>query len=311
MSKWLSQCGFLIMLGCSYAHAESLLRLTCADEDAGAVVSIDGKVIGNCPITSFIPDGKYQVRVSKPLSGGREQFFEKMVTLSDGQVESINVELSAPQLTAEALQAQSRSHAITTLDSARMGNRHAMNAMAILYENGDGVERSLSEAKLWRNKASAVLLEEQESEFSEILKMAEAGSISAMEYVANAYETGTGVSKNSAQANTWRQAAATKIQNDQIKAAAKIKQAELDSASFLSNTELITSGMTSPGEFISGLTFLPVSLISDLIASPTVTTKQAEIRSAAIMRPSSWAKPDSMIAKAARQRDAEGLVAKR
>lgn len=280
------QCGYLTILVSSLAQADSLLRVTCPDEDADAVVSIDANAIGNCPILSYMPAGTYQVRVSKTLSADREQFFEKQVTLIEGQPQSIDVELSAPQLTVAGALALARARAARTLTSAENGDLDAMNAMARLYDTGEGVDKDSGKAAHWRTKAVRDEFNALEVQFNKDLRLAQSGDMDAMYKVANLYEAGTGVLRDNAQASAWRQ-----------KAAAKGREERLEREGFFNDIKHYN--FSDPGMFSSSTTFIPISLVIGVVESPSVTTRQVQIRTEAVMRPSAWGKPDSMIARAA------------
>lgn len=290
MKGVLKSCGCLVMLLGSMAQADSLLRVTCAEEDTDAVVSIDSDAIGNCPTLTSMPPGTYKVRVSKTLSGDREQIFEKQVTLVEGRPQSIDAELSAPQLTASGALAKLRAHAAQVMASAQNGDVAAMNTLASLYDTGEGVEKDSAKAAQWRSKAVKTQFNAQQADFLNTLQQAQSGDASAMYTVANLYDAGTGVVKDTSQAAIWRQ-----------KAAAKGRDERLENAGFF--TEVRRYNFSDPGMFSCSTVFVPISLLIGVTESPSVTSKQIKIRSEAVMRPSAWGKPDSMIARAALLRE--------
>lgn len=279
-------CGYLAMLLGSMAQADSLLRVMCADEDTDAVVSIDSDAIGNCPTLTAMPPGTYKVRVSKTLSGDREQFFEKQVTLIEGRPQSIDVELSAPQLTASGALAKSRAHAEKIMAKANNGDLEAMNSLASLYDTGEGVDKDPAKAAQWRSRVVKEQFNAQQAEFLKKLQLAQSGDVGAMYTVANLYDSGTGVVKDSGQAAIWRQ-----------KAAVKNRDERLENAGFFS--EARSYNFSDPGMFSCSTIFVPISILKGVTESPSVTSQQIKIRSEAVMRPSAWGKPDSMIARAA------------
>ncbi len=294
--------GMLMLLSSSFAQAESLLRLACDDEDAGAVATLNGRAVGTCPADIFIPEGSYQVRVVKTLSADREQVFETQITLIEGQPKSVSVVLSEPRLTAEAIQLQLHNDAMRTLALANSGDIYAMTDMSQLYLYGKGVEQSSANAAFWAQKAEDQAAAQYKQKFELALRNAQAGDIASMTVVAELYRQGVGVDEDSVQAAYWRQKADTLSRENLLNIHPFFNQTKMTASQIESNVNF----QTSPVESLfwlgfSGATTLPINIISDVISSPSVTTAREEIKNAAVMRPSSWAKPDSMIAKFAQQ----------
>lgn len=284
-------------LSSPFTQAESLLRLTCDDEDAGAVATLNGREVGTCPADIFIPEGSYQVRVVKTLSGNREQVFETQIILIEGQPKSVSVDLSEPQLTAEAAQLQARDKAMRTLTLAQSGDVEAMTTMSKLYYYGEGVERSPANAKIWGEKA---IDQRKKQEFELQLRNAMAGNKDSMLTVAALYDQGEGVEKDPVQAISWRQ-----------RSHALEVEEQLNNHRFFDMTR---RGAENPNnQNFSGVTLFttvaPTMIFLDVITSPTVTTEREAIKNSAVLRPSAWAKPDSMIAKVAQL--SESLVAQK
>ncbi len=289
-------CGIVMALSSPFTQAESLLRLTCDDEDAGAVATLNGREVGTCPADIFIPEGSYQVRVVKTLSGNREQVFETQITLIEGQPKSVSVDLSDPQLTAEAAQLQARDKAMRTLTLAQSGDVEAMTTMSKLYYYGEGVERSPANAKIWGEKA---IDQRKKQEFELQLRNAMAGNKDSMLTVAALYDQGEGVEKDPVQAISWRQ-----------RSHALEVEEQLNNHQFFSTTKAAAASTDGTITAATGFTTLaPLMILSDVIASPTVTTEREAIKNSAVLRPSAWAKPDSMIAKVAQL--SESLVAQK
>jgi hypothetical protein len=88
------------------------------------------------------------------------------------------------------------------------------------------------------------------------------------------------------------------------------KEKKLDKVSFFMATKEGLHPKNVPDNYIFGVsgyytiwytTALPVSLLVDIISAPTKTSEIVKIETEAALHPSTWAKPDSMIARASRQ----------
>lgn len=276
------------ILASPFAHADSLLRVTCVDEDNGAAVLIDNNAVGTCPVITAMPAGTYQVRVVKSVGDDQEQVFEQQVVLVDGRPQSVDAELSAPRLTAAAVKAKARAGAAQTLEAAQNGDVDAMLALVRLYETGEGVDKSPVKAEQWRARALETKAKAQQNAFYTSLQQANNGNVGAMYSVAAAYESGEGVTQDRAQAAAWRQRAKNTALNERLEANGffnDVKHYNFD----------------DPGMLTSSTTFVPTSLFIGVVESPSVTSRQMQIRSEAVMRPASFGNPDSMIARAAQR----------
>ena len=291
MNHLIKQFACMAMLAAPFAQADSLLRVTCIDEESDAVVSIDNTPVGNCPVITAMPPGTYTVRVVKTVGADKEQVFEKQVILVDGRPQSIDAELSAPKLTANATKAIAQAKTAQMLASAENGDVDAMQAVARLYDTGDGVDKDPARAEAWRSRAVQTRAKAAQDEFFTQLQGANNGNVPQMYLVANAYERGEGVAQDRNQAAAWRQ-----------RAKDVDLQRNLDANGFF--TEVKRYNFSDPGMFSSSATFVPMSILSGVIESPSVTSKQMRIRSEAAMRPGTFGNPDSMIARAMKRQEA-------
>ncbi|MDR0279268.1 MAG: PEGA domain-containing protein [Paucimonas sp.] len=296
MNHTFKQFAVLAMLATPFAHADSLLRVTCADDDSDAVVTIDNNAVGSCPVITAMPAGTYQVRVVKTVGADQEQVFEKEVVLVEGRPQSIDAELSAPRLTAEAVSANARAEAAKTLERAQNGDVDAMLALAALYEQGSGVDKAPAKAAYWRTMATQAKAKAAQDQFLTLMQGAKNGNEASMYAVANAYDSGDGVPQDHGKAAAWRQMAKQKSLDQRLEANGFFN-------------DLKHYNFSDPGMFTSSTTFVPISLMIGVIESPSVTSRQMSIRSEAAMRPASYGNPDSMIARAA-QRQETVLAAK-
>lgn len=291
MKHHIKQFACLAMLAAPLAHADSLLRVTCVDDESDAVVTVDNTPVGNCPVITAMPPGTYTVRVVKAVGADKEQVFEKQVILVDGRPQSIDAELSEPKLTVNAVKAIAQAKTAQTLASAENGDVDAMHAAARLYDSGDGVDKDPARAEYWRGRAIYTRTKALQDQFLTTLQQANNGDTGAMYSVAGAYDSGEGVAQDRNQAAAWRQ-----------RAKAVDTQRNLDANGFF--TEVKTYNYDDPGMFTSSTTFVPMCILSGIIESPSVTSKQMRIRSAAAMRPGAFANPDSMIARAMKRQEA-------
>lgn len=92
---------FLLLLLSSTTFADdALLRIRCADEAADAMVYVNGKAKGECPLDMSLPPGNYKLRVVKKIDATHDGVFEKDLLLSDGVAKAVDVALTS-QLSAE------------------------------------------------------------------------------------------------------------------------------------------------------------------------------------------------------------------
>jgi len=140
-----------------------------------------------------------------------------------------------------------------------------------------------------------------------------------MENIAERYEAGQGVSKDGSQAQVWHERAdAAKREKKAEEAAAKHEKSAREKAQdkkerisdikFSEYTSKLVDGADKSfihgnpiSITITGFPLMVLGLATDAIAAPTKSTEIQSIRNEAALRPSTWGRPDSMIAQAARQ----------
>lgn len=96
-----------LILGALAAHSganaqDSTLRVACTGNDAGAEVTIDGQLKGECPLEVRVRAGTTKLRLVKKVDALHEQVFEQDIRLGDGVVKQVDAVLSAPRLIAGA-----------------------------------------------------------------------------------------------------------------------------------------------------------------------------------------------------------------
>lgn len=310
MEKNFLVSGFILLIAALPAFADSIVRVQCEEDDFGTEIYINGKFVGECPVDAPVKAGTVQLRARKIVEDDHEKLFEKKLRVVDGAAQRVEVILTAPQLTAEGKHKKEVAEASAQLRDAERGDIVAMEKIAEYLDRGMGVEKNPSEAKVWRSKAEAAIAQEQ-------LRAANAGDINAMENMAARYDAGQGVSKDPSQAQVWRETAEaakreTLAQEQAVKRKklaqeqARINQKRIDQISFFEGTEFALNPKNdNPVASTLGLLLCPAMLAGDLISAPFKTTQINNIKSEAALRPSTWGKPDSMIARAYLQHKAD------
>jgi TPR repeat protein len=319
MRNVIHACGLALMVVGTSASADSFLRIKCYDNDIGANVYINNKLVGACPVDAPSPAGMVQLRAHKMVDNDYEQVFENQVKVIDGVPQKIEITLSAPQITAEARHRNEVAEAKKQLNAAQVGDIAAMEKVAKYYDAGIGVEKDSGKAKYWHDKATASLVaarNKAETEAAQVqLRGAEAGNVADMEGMASRYGTGTGVVKDSVMAQNWHAKAEAEKQKNIAMEKERRRQAEIDKISFVEFTADIAfdkpaggnggnqrmSEVFGPAYYTSYPTSLVDGTIFDLTSAPTKSTRLYELKTEATIHPSAWGKPESMIARASRQ----------
>lgn len=309
------------------ANGIPVVRIICEEEDIGTKIYINEEYTGDCPIDVPVSPGIIKVRAHKIVDTEYEQIFETEVPLYRGG-KRVEIMLSKPRLTADAqharqlkAQQQAEQAAQADLYAAQTGDIKAMKAVAQRYAQGKGLPQDAGQARIWRQKAEIAIAEAQ---FTTMLRSARTGDISAMQAVAQCYEAGHGVSRDTSEASRWNQKAATakqEIRNQEIakkeREVEAYKRAEaeriseekrkaLDEFTFFKNVKANnkTKGMA---EHFSSTTFLPLAIVSDITSLPARSSELRKIKNRYAALPSKWAKPDSMLAKVYRRQKASNL----
>jgi len=100
---------FLTFIASAKAHAaDSMLSVTCKDEDMGAEVFINNKFKGKCPLYLTVPAGKLKLKVQKKVDAFSARVFEQEIRVGKRVNKTIKVLLGAAQLNAKGKQLQAR-----------------------------------------------------------------------------------------------------------------------------------------------------------------------------------------------------------
>jgi hypothetical protein len=295
-----------LVLTSAPAFADSLVRVQCEDEDAGAEVYLNDKFVGECPVDAPVREGTVLLRARKAVGGDHEKVFEKKLRVVDGVSQRVEIALSPPKLTAEAVRRNKAAETAAQLRSAQDGNIAAMKEMARRYTEGVGVAKNPTEAAAWSKKAEATAAHRE-------LALAQLGDIEAMRSIAGRYESGVGIEKSHAEAESWRNKLATAEREKRAEEIARAdqekareKQSKIDSISFFKMTKMsfdLDQGIKEKGIlYLTAAPFITVlGVIFDLFSAPSVSTEIGQLKDAAALHPSTWGNPDSLIAKASRQ----------
>lgn len=330
---------FMVLTMSFSAHAGSVVRIVCEDEDLGSEVFINDRFAGECPVDAQVAAGTAVIRARKRVSQEYEKVFEKRMRIGEGTAQRVELVMSEPRMTAEAKAGKETAAAAAILKQAEAGDVAAMGKAAELYDNGRGVAKDPVAASMWRFKAEKAGMRAE-------LSAAEAGDVKAMNGMADRYEQGVGVDKDPVLAGAWRQRAVLKQKQDEearrqaqaraveakrqaaaraeaeereraAREAAESNRRKLEEFSFFRTTkdffkgvnEKVIQNKTAPGDppLASNLTTLTLGgpgatvlvLFSDTVGAPSATTELIKLKREAALRAAAWAKPDSMIAKAA------------
>lgn len=315
------QVGGLVLLFVSVtAQCDSMIRFKCDGKDVGAELFADGQPIGTCPADVLVPKvGAVMLSARKMVNADYEQVFAKQIILEDGVAQRILVTLSEARMTAEAVRLKRIAETAGQLRRAEAGELAAMDVIAERYTAGDGIEKSTIKAGEWRKKAES-------ARYAKELASAEAGDIVAMKNMISRYQ-------DAAKAQYWKdkleeanrvaqlaaQEAERKLeitrQAFEIQQKAASKQVKINSISY---AEFIGKGANGAGcknEEVSCIVttagpMMTTGTIADLFSLPTKSYQIQQIRKEAVVRPSTWAKPNSMIARASRQQDILPVLAR-
>jgi formylglycine-generating enzyme required for sulfatase activity len=75
------------------AHADSVLRITCEEQDLGAEITVNGEFKGECPLDLKVKPGELKIQVKKPINEDWEKGFSKDMRIGDGVVQKIEAKL--------------------------------------------------------------------------------------------------------------------------------------------------------------------------------------------------------------------------
>ncbi len=191
-----------------FAQTSAALRIACDGENAGATVTINDVVKGDCPLDVSVPPGNIRLRVSKNVNGNQERVFEQEFRMTAGTGKRIDVELGKPQTSLaaqkgveDAVEAQFRPkeeeqlRALPALiKKAEGGDSAAMLRVGQVYEWGLAGNVDFKQAAKWYERAA---------------RAENPAGMSAYATYLSSYRSMGGVSRNPSEAIAmWEKAAA-------------------------------------------------------------------------------------------------------
>lgn len=204
--------GLAAIVFATAANAETWLRIKCEDEDAGAVVFVNDKEVGPCPVDAPTPAGKVVIRARLPVGSEQEKLFFTEINVIEGIPKRIDIVMSPPQLSAEAVRKRQAAEAQRDLLAAEAGDIRAMDRVAKHYTTGYGVEKDAAKAQEWRDKAEVIATKSFQ-------RLADSGNTEAMKAMAERYEHGFGAPRDPAKAQEWRDKREVAITQSWLRAA--------------------------------------------------------------------------------------------
>jgi len=312
MEKLFLVCGLLVLITSLPVYGESLLRIQCEDEDAGTEVYLNDKFVGECPVDAPVGEGSVQLRARKRVDADHEKLFEKKLLVVDGVSQRVELVMSASKLTAEGKAREQTTAAAALLKAAEGGDTGAMKKIAQRYDAGNGIIKDPAKARFWRNKAEVTSAQGE-------LDAAISGNPQSMRAVAARYDAGLGVDRDPVQAREWlAKAETTEREQDALgkaQASAQAKQQKLDKVDFGEYTGKMVSkngvdNNDSTAVMFTGVPSMLMGMATDAVSAPTKSVEISAIKCQAALRPSTWGKPDSMVAKASHQqyKDLDGAA---
>lgn len=257
---------FLIVLSSSAFAANSLIRVDCMEDSAGAEVSLNGQYQFTCSdyqkkLIALKP-GDYTLKAVKKLSKTYQQVFTQKLSLVSGTPDRVKVVLPAKTPTA-----------------------YGKVALKQKQEKAKAAAKAAAEAEAKRQQELAVAKD---------IADAKAGETDAMKRLAERYKTGNGVPEDADKSRQW--------QNRSTIATLKRKKQSSSLLPLVSSAfQQGSNGNSNPSDMTVLTMASPVFLLSDLISMPSVTSRRSEIQGRIDeleTHASRWANPHSMVARA-------------
>ena len=124
----------------------AVLRVACDGPSANEEVTVNGVFKGDCPLDIPVPAGTIKLRVLKKAGAGRESVFEQEFRMAADTAKRVDVELGAPQLTAEGQKLEDERLAREKAEAERLAaerQRAAAAAMARAAEATDVIANAM------------------------------------------------------------------------------------------------------------------------------------------------------------------------
>lgn len=116
----------------SEKESNSILRISCDGEDAGAEVHLNGKFRGECPVDITITEGSYKLKVFKAIDEEHERVFEQELRIGEGNIKKVEALLNT-RLSAVGEQRKNERDAAERVQAIELENKRLAEA-AVLAE---------------------------------------------------------------------------------------------------------------------------------------------------------------------------------
>jgi TPR repeat protein len=261
-----------------------------ASAQASASITAYQEYLNAYPKGTYAASAKKQIKSLK-IAAAAEAIAKRKRAAAEAEAERKRAEEERKRVAAEA-EEKLKSEAVEAsnqLSAAKAGDINAMRKMVLYYDAGIGVRQDAEKAEAWRNRAESATAQKQ-------LRAARSGDTAAMREIASRYDSGLGIEVDAAQANAWRQKAA--LQERAVR-----RETAIQNFSYFQYVDKNHNDLQNNS---TAIITAPMATAFDLISLPTRTFEMSKIKNQAAYRPSTWGKPDSMIARATRQSDADG-----
>ena len=214
------------------------------------------------------------------------------------QIQAKNKEKNALEVEAEK-----RKYAELNIERARTGDLAAMTILTELYTDGVGVDKNPELVAYWHEKLDVETAKKT-------LVAAKKGDLLAMEKMSELYRQGKGIEQNDDEAELWAKYAIAEKK-------AIVAQKKIDEIEYFQMTkgsvelavdanDNMVSSNGSEGLLMSS-TSAPITtsvgVMMDITSAPTKATQLNKLQDEISTRPSTHAKPSSMMSKAAKNKE--------
>ncbi|PHR57053.1 MAG: hypothetical protein COA44_06580 [Arcobacter sp.] len=242
-------------------------------------------------------------RAKATLSRARNGNISEMKAMAKNYTNGFGVAKSSEKSNfwrSKAKNTEEKNRAMSTLESAQAGNTESMSKIAYFYSKGLGVDKDSSKAQMWKEKEAGIFL-----------SRANTGDIESMKKIAGFYAEGRGIKQSASESQKWykkiEMIESEKLEKENKEVKNKETRRRLKNLDFFSNTKGIIedskkSVKKNPIFLITSPIPIATSILSDLITTPFNITEKIKLENQLKARASQWKNPNSMIAKAYKQK---------
>lgn len=307
---------FIVFFATTAFAEKALLRIVCDEEREPIKITINGKYSGECPMDISVNAGSITLYAEQASGPEMARIFTKKFDIAGGAARRVEIELSAPQLTAAgkrarliAAQKKEQQEAEQEIKAASNGDMKAMENVANRYASGKGVKQDPAQARYWQEKFKE---SKNAADMRALTQRANAGNIPAMIELAQRYETGNGTIADPAKSLEWSQKAkAAEVQKaaKEKQAAEARKRAEVERR-LRQHTTTPNIDKLSKENPVASTVSAPFATFSDALSSHEKIAEKNKIQQELSTNAAAWAEPDSLIAKVHAQRQSGSEAAR-